>query len=256
MRIPRKKAVFGLSAGVVAAAALLAFAGEASAQGLFERLFGGFRRAIERPAPPPSAHSFVDPLTALARALNPEPAGRPIGEANPSRGFCVRTCDGHYFPVQTQGGMSAAESCRAFCPATETQLYAGSNIDYAVARDGGRYANLDTAFAYRQKIVPGCTCNGSTPFGLARIDADSDPTLRSGDIVATKDGLVAYNGRSRDFTPVQSYAGFSPSTRAQLSAIRIMPTPPPPPTETTSSIGSDKPAQAADNATTVRGLVP
>ena len=106
----RNKAVFGLSAGILAAATLLTFAGEASAQNLFERLFGGVRRAIERPAPPPSAHAFVDPFSALARAISPEPAARPSGgEGGPSRGFCVRTCDGHYFPVQSQGGMSAAE---------------------------------------------------------------------------------------------------------------------------------------------------
>ena len=57
--------------------------------------------------------------------------------------------------------------------------------------DGSRYADLDNAFVYRKKLVAGCTCNGRDPFGLARVDVNTDPTLRPGDIVATKTGLVA-----------------------------------------------------------------
>ena len=40
---------------------------------------------------------------------------------------------------------------------------------------------------------------------MVRVDVKSDPTLRSGDIVATNDGLVSYrggNGKSAEFTPV------------------------------------------------------
>jgi len=209
----------------------------AAAQGLFERLFGGFRRHVERPASAPTA--FADPFTSLARALNPPPPSAQRGDSSgPSKGFCVRTCDGHYFPVQAGGGVSAAAMCRAFCPATETQVFAGSTIDYAVARDGGRYADLDNAFAYRKQIVAGCTCNGRDPFGLARIDPAEDPTLRPGDIVATKAGLVAYSGsrnKTAEFTPVGSYGGFSKSYRDKLSELKLMP-PTPASHDITSSI--------------------
>ena len=139
----------------------------------------------------------------------------------------MRTCDGHFFPVQAHAGLSAAESCRAFCPASQTRLYSGgSNIDYAVASDGSRYADLDNAFVYRKQLVAGCTCNGRDPFGLARVDVNTDPTLRPGDVVATKSGLVAFTGMKNkvaDFTPIDSYRGVPKSTRDKLSDVKIMP---------------------------------
>lgn len=235
-----------LSAGVLTVClATLLMPGTASAGGILESLFGGLRRAFERPASAPSA--FADPFTSLARAINPPP---PLqrAEGGPARGFCVRTCDGHYFPVQANPGASAAEMCHAFCPASETHVYAGSNIDYATARDGSRYADLGKAYLYRKQSVAGCTCNGRDQFGLAHIDINSDPTLRPGDIVVTRNGLVAFNGgrnKGADFTPVASYPGFAKSYRDQLSAIRIMPPTPGETTETTSTIRP--PAAAAQN---------
>lgn len=248
----RKNSIVRIGAGLLGLALLMPIATPASAQGLFDRLFGGFRRQA---APPPSAQPFSDPFTSLARALNPPPA-TPRGDANPTRGFCVRTCDGHYFPVQAQANMNAADTCRALCPAADTRVYGGSNIDYAVARDGSRYANLDTAYAFRERVVDKCTCNGKTPFGLARLDAANDPTLRPGDIVVTNAGLVAYSGKGKgEFTPVQSYAGFGKGTREQLSTIKVRVEPAATP-ETTSAIEPGKPAQAADNSVFVRGLFP
>jgi hypothetical protein len=241
--LSRRKNSLRIGVGLLGLALLMPMATPASAAGLFERLFGGFRRQV---APPPSAQPFTDPFTSLARALNPPPQASPRGDAGPTRGFCVRSCDGHYFPVQAQANMNAADTCRALCPAAETRVYGGSNIDYAVTRDGNRYANLDTAYVFRERVVDKCTCNGKTPFGLAQLDATNDPTLRPGDIVVANTGLVAYSGRGRgDFTPVQSYAGFGKSTREQLSTIRIRSEPPA--AETTSAI-APKPAQAAENS--------
>jgi hypothetical protein len=128
--------------------------------------------------------------------------------------------------VRAHAGLSAAESCRAFCPASQTRLYSGSNIDYAVASDGSRYGNLDNAYVYRRHLVAGCTCNGRDQFGLAHIDVNSDPTLRPGDVVATKSGLIAFSGaknKAAEFTPVESYSGFSKSYRDKLSEIKISP---------------------------------
>lgn len=244
--MPGRTAIIGLSAGLFAACMSVVFIQPASAQGLFEMLFGGLRRAIERPAPR-ATNGYSDPFNSFARATNPD-SSAPRGEANPSRGFCVRTCDGHYFPVRASANMSAADGCRAMCPAADTRVYSGSNIDYAVARDGSRYANLKNAYAYREKVVEGCTCNGRTSFGLAHIDVSSDPTLRPGDIVATQTGFVAYNGgrgSGGDFTPVQSYAGLSKGVREQLSHVKIMSTPSQS-ADTTSSIS--KPSQSAENS--------
>jgi hypothetical protein len=228
----------------------------ASAQNIFETIFGGLRRAIERPATTRSTE-FSDPFTSLARALNPPSQSsaqqqQQRGESNPSKGFCVRTCDGRYFPVQSRGNVSAADMCHAFCPTADTKLYSGSNIDFATTRDGSRYSDLDKAYVYRKQLVAGCTCNGRDGFGLAHIDVNTDPTLRPGDVVATKDGLVAYDGKNKggDFTPVQSYSGYSKSYRDQLSAIRIAPTNPGAPPDITSSITPQAKAARAEQGTT------
>jgi hypothetical protein len=215
------------SAGVVGVLLLtFAVSSPASAQGIFERIFGGLRRAIEAPSRlPESARGFVDPFTSLANAINP-PREQLRGEGGPAKAFCVRTCDGHFFPVQAHAGLSSAESCRAFCPASQTKLYGGSNIDHAVASNGSRYADLDNAFVYRQRLVDGCTCNGRDAFGLARIDSKSDPTLRPGDIVATASGLMAVTANKNnvaDFTPVDSYRGFPQSYRDKLSELKVSP---------------------------------
>ena len=129
--------------------------------------------------------------------------------------------------------------CQAFCPAGHAKVYSGSDIDYAVASDGSRYADLDTAFLYRKQLVNGCTCNGRDGHGLAHINAAEDPTLKLGDVVATREGLVAYTGKKDDaakFTPVQSYSGFSKDYRAKLSALKLMPPNPGAPAAIMSSI--------------------
>ncbi len=48
-----------------------------------------------------------------------------------SQAFCVRSCDGRYFPVNGPDNQSRAASCNSFCPASETRVVYGSNIDNA-----------------------------------------------------------------------------------------------------------------------------
>ena len=121
------------------------------------------------------------------------PASAPSigGGTGRSVAYCVRLCDGRYFPMQRPSNATAIQLCNALCPATKTAVFNGSQIDHAVASNGARYANLENAFVYRQKIVPGCTCNGKNEFGLAKIDVKSDPTLKPGDIVSTGDNQKA-----------------------------------------------------------------
>lgn len=246
-----KRIFLGVTAALFAGSLAMPVA-PATAQGLFETIFGGLRRAIS--APPPPAREIADPFTSLFRSFN-RPPERAIESAEAARGpataFCVRSCDGHYFPVRAHAGMSAAQACSAFCPASETHIYSGSNIDYAVARDGSRYAALKNAYLYRKHLVSGCTCNGRSAFGLAHIDAAEDPTLRPGDVVATEKGLVAFTGakdsndKTAAFTPVQSYPRFSQGYRDKLSAMKIMPPNAGAPQEITSSI---PPADARHSA--------
>lgn len=208
--------------------------GSARAQGLFEFLFGNVRRAMPSPEP----HSF------LPFDLRPsQPQQRSAGSGGPRVAFCVRLCDGRYFPIQPHANVSPAEACNSFCPAAQTKIFRGSVIDHAVAADGRRYSDLPNAFHYRDKLVSGCTCNGRD-VGLAHIDAASDPTLRPGDIVATNDGLVAYAGRYN-----KTRAAFSPVDPARVARqlggtvaeVTIRPRPASVETTGSATTGSDQP---------------
>jgi hypothetical protein len=208
------------SAGLVAAVLLtLAPAKPAAAQGLFQSLFGELGRALQGRLPEREhVPAFAEPFGDFGRPAPPTMRT----ETGPAQAYCVRTCDGHFFPVRAQPGLSVAEACHAFCPASETRLYSGGMIDYAVARDGSRYADLPNAFVYRKQLVAGCTCNGHDQFGLARININNDPTLRPGDVVSNGKGMVAFTGRQNQtaqFTPAGNYPHFSRDYRSQLSAM-------------------------------------
>jgi hypothetical protein len=204
----------------------------ASAQGIFESLFGSPKRT--------SAPAYADPNPQFNLFGRPNDPAAPTAPAapratpSPAASYCVRLCDGRFFPIQKSSGADPIETCSNFCPAARTKVYAGSGIEQAVARDGSSYAKLDTAFVYRDKIVPNCTCNGRDAFGLVTTTAANDPTLRSGDIVASENGFMAYAGGSRkntEFTPIHAYSGISSEFRQKLAAAKIVPrnaTPVPP----------------------------
>jgi hypothetical protein len=198
------------------AAALAASPKDAGAAGLLDFLFGS-----RSPAPSTQANAFSNPYDVSGAPAGPGTIGQR------SAGYCVRLCDGKYFPVNTAGRVSAAEMCEAFCPASATKLYSGSTIDYAFANDGSRYRDLKNAFVYRQRLVDGCTCNGRNSAGLVPVDLALDSTLRAGDIVATHDGLVAYDGNTRNpngpFTPIHDYAGLGAELRIRLSETKVSP---------------------------------
>ena len=198
--------------GVACLAMALSFSAPASA-GFLERLFGAFRHLHQAPRAPAVMQPFADPSGDF-------PMEREVG---PAVGYCVRSCDGQYFPVHAQPGLSAAEACRSFCPAAKTQVYSGSSIDTAISANGGRYIDLANAYLYRKQAVAGCSCNGRDTFGLARIDAKSDPTLRPGDIVATENGLVAFTARRNEaaFTPVKVYHGLSRRERSKATELKV-----------------------------------
>jgi len=128
--------------------------------------------------------------------------------------YCVRTCDGRYFPIAASNGQSRAASCNSFCPASETKVVYGSSIDVAETEKGKPYSELPNAFRYRNELVAGCTCNGKDHLGLARVQIEDDATLRKGDIVAGANGLVV---ASRDADRGGASLHFSPAS-AQLRA--------------------------------------
>jgi len=191
-----------------------------SAEGLFDFFFGGARQ--QRPAPPPQVSYFADPNSQQQAA----PAPRAVGGSGPA--FCVRSCDGKYFPLM-RANASPVAMCQSFCPASQTKVFFGSSIDSATATNGERYADSQNAFAFRKALRADCTCNGRDPAGLAPVDLTLDTSLRSGDVIATSDGLVAYTGvrlgtsQAPDFTPVSSYPGLTAEVRARLGEMKVAP---------------------------------
>lgn len=201
--------------GAMSAAAIVTAPGAAGAEGLFDFLFGGFARQ----------HTVPPPVSAYAEPGQPPLPAAPARREHLTGGgggrfvaFCVRLCDGQHFPIDRNANATPVESCRAMCPTAKTKIFFGSEIDRAVAHDGARYADLDHAYAYRDHLVPNCTCNGKDAFGLTAIEPSIDPTLRPGDVVVTAKGLMAYAGKPDGHT-----ASFTPVDAATLAAATSIP---------------------------------
>jgi hypothetical protein len=192
----RRLALMAAAAGCV-----LALAPAAQAEDFFSALFGGF--GGNRSHEPYIRLPFADTNQA-APSEAPRPRASTYGG---SQAFCVRTCDGRYFPIAASDNQSRAASCNSFCPASDTRIVYGSNIDNAVTERGKPYSELPNAFRYRNELVGGCTCNGKDQVGLAPVKIEDDPTLRKGDIVAGNDGLMVAGrgadrrGASLNFSP-------------------------------------------------------
>lgn len=195
---------------------VLALASTARAEGLFPNLFGGFW--TRPPAPPPVQSPFVNqpPFVNQAPFANQGVrhwrghAARVRVDDGSKRAWCVRTCDGRYFPLAGENASGRAELCDNLCPASQTTLVYGGNIDDAATESGKPYSELPNAFRYRNELVAGCTCNGKNQIGLASIPVEDDPTLRKGDIVAGKAGLVVADRAAGRHGP----PNFSPAPRS------------------------------------------
>jgi hypothetical protein len=196
-----------------------------SAEGLFDFFFGGAQKQQQHPAPPPQASFFADPFGNNPQQTAPTPRAT-VASSGPA--FCVRSCDGKYFPLM-RASASPIQMCQAFCPASPTKVFFGSSIDGAISASGERYADSENAFAYRKELRADCTCNGRDPAGLAPVDLTLDTSLRPGDVIATTSGLVAYSGvrigndQTAEFTPVASYPGLTAEVRARLGEIKVAP---------------------------------
>lgn len=150
-------------------------------------------------------------------------------------GYCVRTCDGRYFPLQGRpsgaADPEALAQCRAFCPAAPVAVYTSADkargIELAVGKDGKPYSALPSAYVYRERLVEGCTCTGRVG-GLATLDVTRDPTLKRGDIVMTPEGGRVFAGakagppfRQADFVAPAAFPELSSEMRARLRELQV-----------------------------------
>lgn len=198
----------------------------ASPGGVFATIFGSAGPFAPRDARPAPVMAYAPP--GFPGASGPLPPGVTLPEAPPAAtAYCVRLCDGRFFPLSAPAAISPAKLCSAFCPASRTKVFEGAGIDQATAPDGSRYASLSTAHLYRKELVAGCTCNGRDAFGLAKVDIAADPTLKAGDVVATRDGLKVFQGgsgtrhRAADFTPIRRSPLVSADLRSKLRGLRV-----------------------------------
>jgi hypothetical protein len=81
------------------------------------------------------------------------------------RTLCVRLCDGYYFPINfsvTRDRLALdAQACESRC-GSQGRLFVhrnpGGSTEDMVDLSGRPYSRLPTAFLYRTKYVPSCTC--------------------------------------------------------------------------------------------------
>jgi hypothetical protein len=236
-----RSALFAWAVGVFAVLPVT----EASAQ-FFSRIFGGrvYREVPPGYVPPPYASNSYARPDRGDRGSNGNPFSDFFGifrgdyhdkENDKTKGnafahYCVRTCDGKFFPVNRggKGDASLAKVCEAMCPAAETKIFSGAGIENATATDGKKYMSLPNALSYRKGITENCSCNGRDPFGVVSIDIENDPTLRSGDFVVRTTGVEVFKGngtphKTADFTPIKNAPNMNPALVKQLMAIKILP---------------------------------
>jgi hypothetical protein len=178
------------------------------------------------PIPPPIEQAAPTTPPSLKRLRITVTKRRPVPA--PKQLYCVRLCDGFYFPMTTLATASASREaglCNALCPDAKTAVYtlstAEDGINAATTRIGGKVYNaLATAFAYRRGISPHCACHQP---GYPKLALSLDLTLKAGDIVVTDKGVRQFRGSrsfpyaERDFTAYGS--GMSSATLRYLDTI-------------------------------------
>ncbi len=151
-----------------------------------------------------------------------------------SGAFCVRTCDGRFFPLGARvdrGSYGAgAAQCQSLCPAAQMELFTGSSDIASTVNSRGRsYSALPTAFLFRRQLVEGCSCHATGgEGGLRHIDIKDDPTLRAGDVVMTAEGFRVFTGgrrgppfRDSDFVSPSSFPKLSKEMRQRLKELTL-----------------------------------
>ena len=198
--------------GATALTCASALAPAAQAQDFFSALFGGLTRGRT---------PYVSMPFTNGDGSVPVQRGEMRSRYGGGQAFCVRTCDGRYFPITASDNASKAASCNNFCPASETKIVYGSNIDNAATENGKLYSELPNAFRYRNELVADCTCNGKDQIGLAPVKIEDDPTLRKGDIVASENGLQVV-GRSDKRGAALNFSPASDKVRAKYERVPVV----------------------------------
>jgi Protein of unknown function (DUF2865) len=144
--------------------------------------------------------------------------------------YCVRTCDGFYFPLSVTTGSDRDDqaACNRLCPTAETRLYVGqtgADMDESRARQTGRrYAQMSTAFAYRRGLDKSCSCSAGGVGLTNEASVYRDPTLKVGDVVMTPKGMRVFTGgrfpyREANFTTIDRSRQLAGGSRETLRGL-------------------------------------
>ncbi|MEW5423201.1 DUF2865 domain-containing protein [Amorphus sp. 3PC139-8] len=149
--------------------------------GFFARLFGGGQRASRfredgRHVETPDAQREKAPADSNRARLDRSGTSEGDGIVGVYRGggmktWCVRLCDGFYFPVSYSTSSSNYRRdlaiCQGRCPGADVSLYSHPSYldpeDMVSTVSGERYTALPTAFLYRDKVISGCGCELQAP---------------------------------------------------------------------------------------------
>lgn len=196
MRLNRRVAL--RFAGALALAVALLSPPDTLAQGdFFDFLFGPdqpsaypSRRSWHVTRPRPRPHASKTPIR-----YDKRPSDHAQTDSMSGGGYCVRACDGYYFPLIKSSSISGQQSCEFACPSARVQLYHGDSIEEARNSKGERYSALPAAFSFRDKLTTACSCNdpAASHDYFLRLSR-KDPTLRSGDVVVGENQAFVYSG--------------------------------------------------------------
>jgi hypothetical protein len=104
---------------------------------------------------------------------------------------CVRSCDGGYFPLESQpaGKGSVTALCSALCPNAEVMVFHApreGGIGEAVSESGEPYMKLPNALRYRKAYDPSCFCKKPTEsWAHALRKAESMIARKKSDVLVT-----------------------------------------------------------------------
>jgi hypothetical protein len=220
----RHRVFLGIGAATVVIIAVSSLRTEAGNEALdFWLQNWGGSRAQEHSEPAPS-----DPQLRITVT----PRRRRGGESEGGDAYCVRTCDGYYFPISysTVPGRFADDqkSCQRLCPAAEAVLYSyrnpGEDMQQAVSVNGHPYTELPNAFRYRREINAACSCRRpGQSWADALKNADDRSTIERGDIVVTQD-----KAKQLSLAPGQAKATKANAKAAAAAAAAAAAVAPPP----------------------------
>ena len=138
--------------------------------------------------------------------------------------FCVRTCDGYFFPLIKSAQQTKQASCEYACPSAPVAYYHGASIESARNLKGEKYTALPTAFKFREKVSQGCTCHPPEESQENSLKiVGNDPTAHSGDIVVGQKGALVYQGKQA--IPIDRSRQLSATQRQNIQRMTAGPLP-------------------------------